>query len=214
MGRPLNKKYFGTGAGDDLRIQAKVGSNAAGAGFIVRQRGSKRFEVNVAGNVGVCALVDKEIADLAAGEMTLSARNTGGNVKRVVKISGKKATLSDGTVVAWDFTAASAGKVEMEEEADTFSNAVVTPVITISSQPSNQTVTAPATATFSVTASVAPSGTLTYQWKKNGTNVSGATSASYTTPATTAGDTGTFTVVVSSTGAAPVTSTGATLTAN
>ena len=122
MGRPLNKKHFGTGAGEDLRIQAKIGSADAGAGSIIRQRGSKRFEVNVDGDIGVCALVDKEVADLAAGEMTLSARNTGGNVKRVMKITGHKATLSDGTVVAWDFAAAAAGKVEMEEEADTFSD--------------------------------------------------------------------------------------------
>lgn len=214
MGRPLNKKHFGTGAGEDLKVRAKIGAAAEGTGTVVRQRGSKRFEVTVGGDTGVCTLVDKDAGSLAAGEMTLSARNTGGNVKRVVKISGHTVTLADGSVVAWDFSAATAGKVEMEEEADTFSNPVVTPVITISAQPQNKTVTAPATATFTVTASVAPTATLTYQWKKNGADVSGATSASYTTPATTAGDTGTFTVVVSSAGATPVTSTGATLTAN
>jgi hypothetical protein len=53
---------------------------------------------------------------------------------------------------------------------------------TITVQPSNQTVTAGANATFSVTAT--GSG-LTYQWRRNGTNIGGATSASYTTPATT-----------------------------
>jgi hypothetical protein len=68
------------------------------------------------------------------------------------------------------------------------------------------------TATFSVTAS--GSGTLTYQWKKGGTAISGATSASYTTPATVASDNGSsFTVTVtSSTG--NVTSNAATLTVN
>lgn len=213
MGRPLNKKHFGTGAGEDFKVRAKIGSAAEGVGSIVRQRGSNHFEVTVGSNTGVCTLVDKDAGSLAAGEMTLSARNTGGTVKRVVKITGKKVTLGDGTVAAWDFAAAVGGKVEMEEEADTFSNPV-TPVITITAQPANRTVTAPATATFTVTASVAPTAALTYQWKKNGTNISGATAASYTTPATTQGDTGTFTVVVSSAGAAPVTSTGATLTAN
>src|SRR5262249_59946236 len=61
----------------------------------------------------------------------------------------------------------------------------------ITTQPVSQTVTAGATATFSVVASgTAP---LSYQWQKNGSNISGATSASYTTPATTgAGSGGTF----------------------
>lgn len=127
MGRPLNKKHFGTGAGEDLRIQAKIGTSTAGAGSIVRQRGSKRFEVKVGTKTGVCTLVDKEVADLLAGEMTLSAKNTGGNVKRVVKIAGHKATLADGTVVAWDFKAATGGKVEIEEEADTFSDPAPAP---------------------------------------------------------------------------------------
>jgi len=213
MGRPLNKKHFGTGAGNDLKIRAKIGNNAEGVGQIVRQRGSKRFEVKVGANTGVCTLVDKAAGTLLAGEMTLSTRNTTPTVKRVVKISGHTVTHGDGTSAAWDFAAATAGKVEMEEEADTFSNPV-TPVITITTQPTNKVVTAPATATFTVVASVAPTATLTYQWKKNGTNISGATSASYTTPATAQGDTGTFTVVVSSAGATSVTSTGATLTAN
>ena len=51
-------------------------------------------------------------------------------------------------------------------------------------------------ATFSVTATgTAP---LSYQWQKNKANISGATAASYTTPATTSGDNGAkFDVVVS-----------------
>ena len=127
MGRPLNKKYFGTGVGENFRINAKVAGAAAGEGEIVRQRGSKRFEVKVGTKVGVCHLVDKDIADLVDGEMTMSARNTGGTVKRVAKISGHKVTLADGTVVAWDFKAATGGKVEMEEENDTFSDPVTPP---------------------------------------------------------------------------------------
>src|SRR5207302_8117054 len=54
---------------------------------------------------------------------------------------------------------------------------------TITTQPANQTVTAGQTASFAVTANgTAP---LSYQWQKNGANIGGATSASYTTPATT-----------------------------
>src|ERR1700676_401087 len=83
---------------------------------------------------------------------------------------------------------------------------------TITTQPANQTVTAGQTATFTVVASgTAP---LSYQWQKNVANIAGATSSSYTTPATTSFDNGArFTVVVSnSTGS--VTSSAATLTVN
>ena len=58
----------------------------------------------------------------------------------------------------------------------------------ITTQPADRTVTAGQTATFSVTASGAPP--LSYQWRKNGVNIPGATSASYTTPATTLADNG------------------------
>ena len=65
----------------------------------------------------------------------------------------------------------------------------------ITTQPANQSVTVGQTATFTVVASgTAP---LSYQWQKGGTNISGATAASYTTPATTAADNGSqFRVVV------------------
>lgn len=83
---------------------------------------------------------------------------------------------------------------------------------TISSQPASQTVATGQTATFSVTAT--GTGTLTYQWKKNGTAISGATSASYTTPATAASDNGAvFTVTITGTSGS-VTTSGATLTVN
>jgi hypothetical protein len=83
---------------------------------------------------------------------------------------------------------------------------------TITTQPASQTVTAGQTATFTVVAGgTAP---LSYQWQKNGVDIAGATSASYTTPATATTDSGsTFDVVVSNT-AGTVTSATATLTVN
>src|SRR5207302_816748 len=81
---------------------------------------------------------------------------------------------------------------------------------TITTQPANQAVTAGQTATFAVVAGgTAP---LSYQWQKNGANIAGATSASYTTPATATSDSGSaFAVVVTNT-AGTVTSSTATLT--
>jgi hypothetical protein len=80
----------------------------------------------------------------------------------------------------------------------------------ITTQPVSQTLAANQVATFQVTASgTAP---LSYQWRKNGTAISGATSSAYTTPATTSADTGSqFTVVVSNSTGTVISST-ATLT--
>jgi len=90
----------------------------------------------------------------------------------------------------------SAGSVTSGMATLTVNAATVAPSIT--SQPTNQSVTSGQTATFSVTATgTAP---LSYQWQKNSANISGATAASYTTPATTSTDNGAkFDVVVSNT---------------
>lgn len=84
----------------------------------------------------------------------------------------------------------------------------IAPVIT--TQPASQTVMVGQTATFTVTATgTAPLG---YQWRENNRVISGATSASFTTPATTISNNGAkFTVVVSN-GAGSATSIQATLT--
>ncbi|HKS72143.1 MAG TPA: immunoglobulin domain-containing protein [Terriglobales bacterium] len=80
----------------------------------------------------------------------------------------------------------------------------------ITMQPGNQSVTVGQTATFAVVATgTAP---LSYQWQKNSAAISGATSASYTTPPTTTADNGSqFAVIVSNT-AGNVTSNSALLT--
>ena len=66
------------------------------------------------------------------------------------------------------------------------------------------------TARFKVTATGSPP--LHYQWRKNGTNIPGATSSSYTILATVGADNGSLFSVVVSNGAGSVTSNNATLT--
>ena len=103
-----------------------------------------------------------------------------------------------------------AGSVTSNAATLTVNAAPVAPSIT--TQPASQTVTPGQSASFSVAATgTAP---LSYQWRKNGTAISGATSSSYTTPATTSADNGAqFTVVATNT-AGSVTSNAATLTVN
>jgi hypothetical protein len=104
----------------------------------------------------------------------------------------------------------SVGNVTSNTATLTVNAAAVAPTVT--TQPANQTVTAGQTATFSVVA--AGTAPLSYQWQKNGANISGATSSSYTTPATTSSDSGaTFKVVISNS-AGNTTSNAATLTVN
>jgi|694.fasta_scaffold97578_4 hypothetical protein len=125
--------------------------------------------------------------------------------------------LSNGTAYTFTLAAQNANGYGSESAA---SNSVTpsapgtAPTITV--QPSNQTVTAGATATFSVTAT--GSG-LTYQWRRNGTPIGGATSSSYTTPATTvsggsANNGDLYSVVVTGDTAPAATSSNATLTVN
>jgi hypothetical protein len=103
-----------------------------------------------------------------------------------------------------------AGNVTSNAATLTVTATSVAPSIT--QQPSSVTVTASQTATFSVTAT----GTdpLSYQWLKGTTTIPGATSASYTTPATTSADNGTQYKVMVSNSAGNATSNPATLTVN
>src|SRR5439155_1031486 len=104
----------------------------------------------------------------------------------------------------------SAGTATSNAATLTVNPAPVAPAIT--TQPANQTVTAGQTATLTVV--VPGTAPLSYQWQKNGANIAGATSASYTTPATTTADSGsTFRVVVTNS-AGSTTSNAATLTVN
>jgi GH25 family lysozyme M1 (1,4-beta-N-acetylmuramidase) len=84
-----------------------------------------------------------------------------------------------------------------------------TPSVSITTQPSSQTINAGQNVTFSVVAS----GVLNYQWKFNGGNISGATNSSYTINNAQTSNAGTYAVVTANR-AFSVTSSNATLTVN
>ena len=117
MGRPLNKKFFGTPtpAGNEIKVQFHNGTGSV-AGWIIKQVGAKRFKVTDGSEIKVCSLVDKASAAIAAGEMTITI-NDGGTARQVTKIAAKKVTLDTGTTINWDFTG-TGDVVEMEEAGD------------------------------------------------------------------------------------------------
>lgn len=119
MGRPINKRYFGANANNNLRVQFNNGS-ASVAGAIVKQKGSKKFVcVDAAGNEAICQLVAKVDAALAVGEMSITVTNDAGTDLFVTKISARKITASDGITYPWTFTASNRdNKVQVEEAGD------------------------------------------------------------------------------------------------
>ncbi|MCX8521237.1 MAG: immunoglobulin domain-containing protein, partial [Rhodoferax sp.] len=116
--------------------------------------------------------------------------------------------IGDNSAVFTVVVSNSAGKATSNTATLTVSAAPVAPSIT--SQPDNQSVITGSSATFSVAAT--GSAPLTYQWKKNDTNIAGATSSTYTTPATSIEDSGAVFTVVVSNSAGKATSNTATLT--
>jgi Abnormal spindle-like microcephaly-assoc'd, ASPM-SPD-2-Hydin/Immunoglobulin domain len=82
----------------------------------------------------------------------------------------------------------------------------------ITNQPASETVSTGQTATFSVT--VSGKAPFSYQWRKNGRAISGATSAAYTTPVVAASDSRSQFTVVTSNSAGDATSDVAILTVN
>ena len=111
------------------------------------------------------------------------------------------ATSASYTVTA--ATAADAGSYTVVVTGDcgsvTSSASVLTvnPVTTITTQPAAVTTCLQQSATFTVVA--AGTGTLTYQWRKDGVDIAGATSASYTVSNITAASGGNYSVVVTGT---------------
>jgi len=135
MGRPLNKRLFGkagvgpTADGNEIKVNFH-NNTAVKEGYIVKQKGSKRFvceEIETPGLFTCTLTTGKLPANLAAGEMAISFKMDDAETYTVSKISGRKATLSaptvtgnntyDGTSVPWNFSTSVADGAAQVEEA-------------------------------------------------------------------------------------------------
>src|SRR5664280_277648 len=141
---------------------------------------------------------------------TYQWRKNGANLTGATSASYTIASVATGDAGTYTVVATnSAGTVTSNGAVLTVNAATVAPAFT--TQPASQTVTAGATVSFTATAGGTPAPT--YQWRKNGANLTGATSASYTIASVAMGDAGTYTVVATNSAGA-VTSNGAVLTVN
>ena len=133
MGRPLNKRNFGTptAGGSEIKVNFHNGT-AVKEGYIVKQKGSKTFvceEIETAGEFTCTLATGKLPAALVAGEMSISALGSDAETYNVAKITAKRVTLANPSATgtnalgdlsqAWQMgAAASAGVVRLEEAGD------------------------------------------------------------------------------------------------
>ena len=103
MGRPINKRNFGAtgGSPSTIPVRAQVDSSDF-EGFIVRQRGSKTFNVSNDGGtkVGDATLVNK-ITGHDEGECSIVGITGDGNAVAIQKITAHKAVDYSGNIYSW-----------------------------------------------------------------------------------------------------------------
>ena len=159
-------------------------------------------------------------ATLCSGQsQTFSVTATGTSLtyqwhREGINVSGATSTTFDIASV----TTGDAGSYDVVVSGTCTASVTSSPVILtvntlpeITGQPASATICIGQSQTFSVTAT----GTaITYQWRKEGVNISGATSSTYDIASVTTGDAGSYDVVVSGTCAPSVTSSPVTLTVN
>lgn len=214
MGRPVNKRYFGSGSGNQIKVRAKIGSNAEGDGFIVRQKGTNKFIVTVGANTGVCRVVNKDSGTLAASEMIINVLTDAGTYVQATKLYNRVAITEGNTKIKWNFAAdLTDGSVQVLD--------VEGPTLVIKTQPASKAVTEGANTSFTVSVTGVATADISYVWEVNNglgwAAVAGATTKTLSLTAVTLEQTGyKYRVVISGVGAAnsPLTSAEAILTVN
>lgn len=76
-------------SGDQILCKVKIGANAEADGFIVRQKGARKFLVSDGANTGICSLANSDDATLADDTMTITATKADTTTVRLAQISNK-----------------------------------------------------------------------------------------------------------------------------
>ncbi len=182
----------GVAAGDAANYTVVVTGNCGTA--------TSSIAVLAVNPITVISLQPANQSSCLGGSVTFGVTATGTSLtyqwkKNAVDIGGAtSASYSINPVTAGD---AATYSVSVTGTCGTLTSGGATLTITagtvINTQPSNQLSCLGGNVTFSISAS--GSGTVTYQWKKNGIDISGATLSSYTINPVTAGDAANYSVV-------------------
>ncbi|MBC7369635.1 MAG: immunoglobulin domain-containing protein [Undibacterium sp.] len=209
----INQEFFGTpvnGTGTVTSISETVTEyvDAGPAAPITVTAAAAGGSVALSWNSAEAATYKVEASSDNATWTTLSAATTSGGLTTsytaTTATNYYRVTL---TAIASYDTGGTYGTAVGKTAIVSYGAAVTAPTIT--TQPASVSVTAGASATFTVAAG--GTGTLSYQWKKSGSAISGATGASYTIATTGSGDAGSYTATVTNS-VGLVTSAAATLT--
>ena len=128
MGRPINKKHLGDGAG---KIQVTAVKFAAGGevtteSHIVTQRSANKLTVTDGSKTEVCTLVNKSIGGLGASEFCINVTDSDGVTKQITKMYNRKMQLEGSTRHKWSRDASGASTaIEKTITGATAANPVV-----------------------------------------------------------------------------------------
>jgi hypothetical protein len=117
---PTGGNFYGVVGGDtDLAsneyptttVRVKVGANAEADGYIIRQKGRKKFLVSDGTNEGVCVVSDLADAALTDDTMTITAADDGSTAFRIEYLTNKWALDFSGNRYLVNFFDVGAGSI-------------------------------------------------------------------------------------------------------
>jgi hypothetical protein len=71
--------------GTQIKCRVKIGNNAEADGYIIRQKGARKYFVTDGTNFGTCALADKANGALVSGDMTITVTKLDASTARLAK---------------------------------------------------------------------------------------------------------------------------------
>lgn len=72
-------------SGTQIKCRVKIGTNAEADGYIIRQKGARKYLVTDGANTGTCALADVADGSLTDGDMTITVTKFDTSTARLAK---------------------------------------------------------------------------------------------------------------------------------